>query len=119
MYRIPKELDLSKAVGEFTTQIHVGKYYIQFEFGDVHFAVESPIKLMKNGEIVATWEEGKWPESGFIEIFNVPISNVNIPNDKTIVIRFENNLEMHLSDNSDQFESMQISIKGESGSWII
>jgi len=42
MYRIPKELDLSKAVGEFTTQIRVGKYDIQFEFGDVHFAVQTP-----------------------------------------------------------------------------
>lgn len=118
MYRIPKELDLSKAVGEFTTQIRVGKYDIQFEFGDVHFAVQTPIKLLKSGEVVATWEEGKWPESGFIEIFNVPISNINIPDDKTIVITFENNLEMHLSDNSDQFESMQISINGESGPWI-
>jgi len=119
MYRIPKELDLSKAVGEFTTQIHVGKYDIQFEFGDVHFAIQSPIKVINKGEVIATWVEGVWPESGFIEIFNVPVSGVNFPDDRTIIIIFENNLEMHLSDNSDQYESMQISIKGESGPWII
>ena len=118
MYRIPKELDLSKAVGEFTTQIHVGKYDIQFEFGDVQFSIQSPIRIFEDGEVLAAWEEGKWPDSGFIEIFNVPITSVDIPDDKTIIITFENNLEMYLSDNSDKFESMQISIKGES-QWII
>ncbi len=115
MYRIPKELDLSKTVGEFTTQINVGKYDIQFDFGDVHFAVQSPIKILKEGKLIATWEEGIWPESGFIEIFNLPVSSVQIPDDRTIIIKFENKLEMHLSDNSDQYESMQISIKGEYG----
>jgi hypothetical protein len=119
MYRIPKELDLTKAVGEFTTQINVGKYDIQFSFGDVHFAIQSSIKIIKEGKLIASWEEGVWPESGFIEIFNIPISSVQIPDDRTIIIKFENNLDMHLNDNSDQYESMQISIKGESGPWII
>jgi hypothetical protein len=119
MYRIPKELDLSKIVGEFTTQINVGKYDIQFELGDVHFAVQSPIEILKDGKLIAKWQEGSWPESGFLEIFNLPVASVQVPNDKTIIIKFENNLEMHLTDNSEQYESMQISIKGESGPWII
>lgn len=119
MYRIPEEIDLSKAIGEFTTQIHVGKYDIQFGFGDIHFAILSPIRFHKNGKLITVWEEGNWPDSIFIEIFNVPITSVDIPDDKTIIIRFENNLEMHLSDSSDEFESMHIYIKGESEPWII
>ncbi len=119
MYRIPKNLDLTKAVGEFTTQICVGKYDIQFDLGDVHFAVQSPIALMKNGGMLAKWEEGVWPENGFIEIFNVNVSEINIPDDRTIIILFENDIEMHLIDNSDQYECMQISIKGDPQEWII
>jgi hypothetical protein len=117
MYRIPKKLDLSEIVGEFTTQINVGKYDIQFELGSVHFIIQSPIKILKDGNLVAKWEEGKWPEAGFVEIFNIPVIDVQIPDDRTIIIKFENSLEMHLSDNSDQYESMQINIKGQS--WII
>ncbi len=119
MYHIPKELDLSKAVGEFTTQIKVGKYDIQFEFGDVHFIVQSPIKILKEGKMITAWEEGVWPESEFIEIFNVPVAEIQIPDDRTIILKLENNLEIHLSDSSDQYESMQILIKGEPGPWII
>ena len=119
MYRIPKEIDLSKIIGQFITQIHVGKYDLQFDLGDVHFAIQSPIKLFKNGVIIAFWEENRWPEKGFIEVFNLDVINFRIPDDITIIIQFEDNLEMHLSDNSDQYETMQINIKGEQGPWII
>ncbi|MCK7597765.1 hypothetical protein M0G74_10835 [Microbulbifer sp. CAU 1566] len=119
MYCIPKELDLSKAIGEFTTQICIGKYDFQFSLGKVHFTVESPITLLRGGDLVATWKEGTWPESGFIEIFNVPVTKALIASDEKIIIFFENSLEMHLVDNSDQFESMQISIEGEPETWII
>jgi len=119
MYRIPKELDLSGVIGEFTTQICVGKFDIQFSLGKVHFSVWSPIKLVRNEEILCTWEEGRWPDSGFIELFNVNITKFEIPNDQQIILYFDNGVEMHLSDTSDQFESMQISIEGESGTWII
>lgn len=119
MHRIPKELDLSKAIGEFTTQICIGKCDFQFSLGKIHFTVESPISLLRGGDLIATWKEGKWPESGFIEIFNVPVTKVLIASDEKIVIFFENGLEMHLVDKSDQFESMQISIEGEPGTWVI
>jgi hypothetical protein len=119
MYRIPQNLDLSKAIGQFTTQICVGKYDIQFNLGDVHFAVQSTILLTKNGKIIAKWSEGIWPENGFIEIFNVNVSKITIPDNKSIIILFENNIEMHLKDDSDQYECMQISINGDPKEWII
>ena len=119
MYRIPKNLDLSKAIGQFTTQICVGKFDIQFNLGDVHFAVQSPILLTKNGDTIAKWSGEDWPEKGFLEIFNVNVSKVLIPDDKTIIILFENNIEMHLIDDSDQYECMQISINGDPKEWII
>jgi hypothetical protein len=113
MYRIPRDLDLSKVIGEFTTQICIGAYDIQFSLGDVHFAIHSEIKLAKNEKQVAIWEEGGWPSSEFYKILNVVVDSYDIPNDREIVINFRNGYSLHIYDNSDQYESMQISIKGE------
>ena len=59
MYRIPKDLDLSPVVGEFTTQLRVGQFDLQFTFGPVNFAVQSPVNIFRDGKLVAHWEEGK------------------------------------------------------------
>jgi hypothetical protein len=119
MYRIPKDLDLSPIVGEFTTQICVGQFDLQFTFGSVGFMIESPVNIFRNGKLVAHWEEGKWPDPGFYDVMNAKVTRCDVVNDKLIVIAFENALEMHLEDNSDQYESMQISFAGDPSPWII
>jgi hypothetical protein len=119
MYRIPKELDLSPVVGEFTTQVRVGQFDMQFTFGDVNFSVTSPVDLFRAGQLVAHWEEGRWPEPGFFDIMNTDVTRCDVVNDRLIVIAFENGIEMHLVDNSDQYESMQIVFKGNPSPWII
>ena len=119
MYRIPKDIDLSPVVGEFTTQIGVGQFDIQFTFGDVRFAVTSPVNLFRGGALIGHWEEGKWPEPGFYDIMNTEITRCSILDDRRIEIEFSNRVEMHLEDNSDQFECMQIWFKGNPSQWII
>ena len=119
MYRIPKELKLSPAVGEFTTQVCVGQFDLQFTFGDVHFAVQSPVNLFRDGKLIAHWEEGKWPDTGFYDIMNATVRRCEVVNDKLIVLEFENGIEMHLEDNSDQYESMHVTFKGDPSPWII
>jgi hypothetical protein len=119
MYRIPKELDLSPVVGESTTEVRVGQFDLQFTFGKVNFVVESPVKLIRDGKQVAYWEEGKWPEPGFYDIMNSEVRRCDIVNDRLIVFQFDNGIEMHLEDNSDQYESMQISFAGDKSLWII
>ena len=119
MYRIPKELNLSPVVGEFTTQVRVGQFDLQFTFGDVNFAVTSPVNLFRDGKIITHWEEGQWPEPGFYDIMNTNVTRCDIVNDRLIVIAFENGIEMHLEDNSDQYESMVITFKGNPSPWII
>lgn len=119
MYRIPKELDLNAVVGEFTTQVRVGQFDLQFTFGPVNFQVQSPVSLFRGGVLVATWAQGRWPEPGFFDIMNSEVKRCEVVNDRLIVLEFENGVEMHLEDNSDQYESMQISIDGTPGQWII
>ncbi len=58
MYRIPSNLDLSPVVGEFTTQVRVGQFDLQFTFGSVNFAAQSPVQLLRDDEPIATWERG-------------------------------------------------------------
>src|SRR5688572_29289070 len=111
MYRIPKELDLSSVVGELTTQIRVGQFDLQFTFGDVDFAVTSPVSLFRGGEVTGRWEEGKWPDPGFYDIMNTEITRCDVKTDRLIVIVFANGIEMHLADDSDQYECMQIHLK--------
>jgi len=119
MYRIPKELDLSPVVGEFTTQVLVGQFDLQFMFGKVNFAIQSPVRLIRDGKQVAYWEEGKWPDPGFYDIMNTEVRRCEIVNDRLIVLQFDNGIEMHLEDNSDQHESIQISFAGNPSQWII
>lgn len=119
MYGIPKELDLSPIINQFTTQVRVGQFDIQFTFGDVNFTIESPIDLFRNGNIFGHWEPGKWPEAGFYEIMNAEVSKYQVVNEKLIIISLNNGIEVHLVDNSEQYESMQISIKGDPRLWVI
>jgi hypothetical protein len=119
MYRIPHDLDLSLVVGEFTTQVRVGQFDLQFTFGPVNFAVQSPVNLFRYGNQVAHWEEGRWPDPAFYEIMNAEVRCCEVVNDRLIVFEFENGITMHLEDNSDQYECMKISFEGEQAQWII
>ena len=119
MYRIPANLDLSPVVGEFTTQVRVGQFDIQFTFGPVTFAVQSPVNLFRDGKLVAHWEEGRWPDPGFYDIMNTKVQLCKVVNDRLIVFEFENGIAMHLEDSSDQYECMQISFEGDHSQWII
>lgn len=119
MYRIPKDLDLSPLTGEFTTQIRVGQFDLQFTFGDINFRVQSPVNLFRDGILMAHWEPGRWPDADFYEIMNTEIICSEVFSDSLIAIEFENHIQMHLVDDSDQYESMQIQIKGNPSPWII
>jgi hypothetical protein len=119
MNRIPADLDLTPVVGQFTTQVRVGQFDLQFTFGSVNFAVQSPVNLFRDGKLLAHWEEGRWPDPGFYDLMNSRVLRCEVVNDRLILFEFENRVTMHLEDNSDQYESMQISFEGEHTQWII
>ena len=119
MYGIPKNLDLSCTVGESLTQVLVGQFDLQFDFGPVRFAVQSPVDLYRDGKLLAHWEEGRWPDSGFYDIMNTDVQRCEVVNDRLIVIEFKNGITMRLADSSDQYESMQIRFQGDPTLWVI
>jgi hypothetical protein len=77
------------------------------------------VNLFRDGKQIAHWEEGRWPEHGFFDIMNVKVRRCDVPNDRLIVLEFENGIAMHLEDSSDQYESMQIYFEGNPSPWII
>jgi len=119
MYRVPLDLDLSKIVGEFATQLRVGQFDLQFTFGAVNFAIQSPVTLSRDGEVVGSWNEGRWPDATFYDVMNSSVTRWQIPDDRRIVIHLENGLTINLTDDSDQYECMHISFEGEPGVEII
>lgn len=119
MYRIPADLDLSPVIGEFATQLQVGPGDIQFTFGPFHFAVQSPVRLFRDGRPFAEWQEGRWPDPGFYDLMNSEVRRCEVVNDRLIVFDFENGVTMHLEDSSDQYECMQISFQGGKKQWIV
>ena len=110
MYRFPRHLDLSRALGEFTTQLGVGQFDLQFSLGDIRFAVQSQIDLFCAGELVGSWVPGRWPDPAFYEAMNVPVTRIEIINEQLLEIELESGLVLRMPDNSDQYESMQIII---------
>jgi len=119
MYRIPDGLDLSRVVGEFTTQVRVGQFDLQSTFGPVSFTVQSPVNLFRDDKLIAHWEEGRWPDCAFFDIMNARVTRCEVPNDRLIVLELENGIAMHLEDSSDQYEGMHIYIEGAPSPWII
>ena len=103
----------------YATQIRVGQFDLQLSFGDVHFSITSQVNLFRAGELIGHWEEGKWPDAAFYDILNTDVTRCEAVNDRKIVIAFANGLEMHLADDSDQYECMQIRFKDNPSPWII
>ena len=93
MYRIPNNLDLSPVVGQFTTQVRVGQFDLQFTFGPVSFAVQFPVNPFVKASSLGNGKEGRWPDPGFYDIMNATVRRRKVPNDRLIVIEFENGID--------------------------
>lgn len=118
MSRIPEDLDLSPVVGEFATQVKVGPSDLQFDFGPVHFTIETSVKLFRDKKQFAVWEAGKWPEPGFYDVMNVDVTGFDVADDRLIILKLKNELEMHLEvDPVDGYESMCIRFNNAQQAW--
>jgi len=119
MYGFPADLDLSTAIGKETTQLRVGAYDLQFSFGPVSFAIQSKVEIFRDETVLGTWEAGQWPEAIFYQMFNVPLVSFSVLDKERLKLHLGNGLAVVLTDNSEQYESMQIYIEGLPGAFII
>lgn len=117
MHRIPKELDLSAAVGKTTTQVRVGQFDLQFTLGDVDFMVEASASVFRCGQRVAHWEQGRWPDPGFYEIMNTKVTRCYVVDERRIVLEFAHGVELRLEVDSDH-ESIHIGFQDPPALWV-
>ena len=108
MYGIPSDLNYASMIGEFTTQVCVGQFDLQLTLGDFRFIIQSSVDIFKDGIRVGGWDGASWPDAVFYDLMNVAVTGVDLTNDKTMHISFENGLVAQLIDDSDKYESMQI-----------
>jgi len=92
---------------------------VSFSLGSIRFVVQSPITLARHGHAIARWEPASWPPADFYHLMNTPVVAVEATGNKALAIRFENGLEAHLADESDQSESMQIIVGPSPGTVYI
>lgn len=59
------------------------------------------------------------PDSAFYQVFNNPVDSIALIDERRLGITLRDGLELHLLDNSDQYESMQIYLNGLEGVWIV
>lgn len=111
MYGIPPDLKLDSLIGCDLNLLGLGRYDVQLNFdgSGITFCIQGGISLLKNGKIVAIWnEQNNWSSLAFQEILNATVKNYSIPNEKLLEIKFMNGFVLQVHDDSDQYETMQI-----------
>jgi len=110
MYRIPHNLNLDDIVNSQIQKICLGRYQVDFQFGSGRLiTVYGNIEIFDQKTLVASWnEKSNWSTTTFQKLLNINIVSYEVINDRLLGIRFEGNLELHLHDSSDQYESIEI-----------
>ena len=114
MYRISEDINLNDIIGSEIQQIALGRYDVQFHFGSGRsICVQSHVEVWEADVLIARWdEENNWTSQLFQKLLNAKVQEYSVPNDRLLKIKFEGNIVLHLHDNSDQYESMQIYPEG-------
>lgn len=110
MYRFASDLNLNDLVGLEIQQICLGPADVQFRFGSgTHIAVQSRATLAVEGLVLSEWTATDgWSNRKFQRMFDSPVKEYAVVNDRLLELRFMNGFTLQLHDDSDQFESLQI-----------
>ena len=121
MYRISLDLDLRDIVGSEVEQIRLGRSDVQFVFGSgTTICVQSRVTLVERGDTIAEWDEEKnWTSLDFQRLLLIEVLSYAVPQERLLEIHFAGGLALQLHDDSDQFESMQIYLRGSANGPIV
>jgi hypothetical protein len=120
MYRVPANLDLNEIIGSELEGIRLGAHQVQFHFGSrTVIYVQSRATVLHSNSAVAQWSElGGWDNLAFQRLVGCSVLGYSVPNDRLIEIRLSGGLALQLHDDSDQYESMQIS-RGDVANMVV
>ena len=97
-----------------------GRFDVQLRGQGLRISVQSRITLINGNDVVAEWTpETNWTSLAFQQLLMVPICGFSVLSDRLLEIRFSGGLAAHFHDVSDQYESMQIWLPGDSVAPIV
>ena len=110
MRGIPRDLDLPGLVGSNLHMVSLGKFDVTFQWNcGLHIQATGSVFVSKGGEVIARWREGDgWDDLRYQQVLNGNVSGFEVLSEQELVIRFEGGNEIHLFDDSDQYESLKI-----------
>ena|SRR5258708_4425785 len=109
MHRLPKETDLSFLLGKTVEQVCLGQFQTQVHLNAASISIEGKHALIlaeENREIV--WERSAFPADGISKLLGQTLSRVSVIEDGTIDLSFSSGDRLLVFDDSDQYESYQI-----------
>jgi hypothetical protein len=121
MYGVPKDLDLSWCVGSHLQQVAVGKFDVQFLFGNgAKIAVQSKVEMFQRGRRLAEWSEAQgWSSAAFAGALEQIVKSGRVLNDRAFELELSDDVVLQFHDTSDQYESMQLYPQGRGSPMIV
>jgi hypothetical protein len=114
MYGIPADLNLSKLIGIQIKGINVVEFMtvIQFEDGTT-ICIEGEAKITKNDVVITQWkQESGWNTNQYALMIGKLVSSYEVITPRELVINLMEGLQIHIFDNSNEYESFHIYPEG-------
>jgi hypothetical protein len=114
MHGVPADLPIQPFVAREPNQICLGRFQIQLHFdgtGSIH--VEGRWELRDGaGDLVDAQEEHESKESYRIHrVIDVPVTRFSIDPPRSFTLYFDNDLQLTVFDDSEQYESFSIHLE--------
>lgn len=111
MHGFRKDLDLTVIIGDWLTQISLGRYDLQLRFGKsgVLICIQGSVIVFENEENICEWNHStNWSSLEFQRLLNQDILGVKVISSNQLNIHFPNSLTLAVCDDSEQFDTVQI-----------
>lgn len=121
MYGFSPEMEIEGVVDAELQQICVGKFDLQFRFSSgTLITVQNKARVYSAGLLCASWtEETGWDHADFQRLLNAKTIGYEVLDESLLRLEFKNNLSLEMTDDSDQFESLQIYPMGDVSRMIV
>ena len=121
MYRFPLNLNLDLIKTDSLDQIRSGIGDVQLSFSSgVTIVVQSRIEVWHKNVNIVNWDSANlWSSADFQNLISRTVNTYCVLNPRTLQFTFEDEYELRIYDDSDQFESATIYIPNDTSSPIV
>src|SRR5579863_1397804 len=113
MHGIPKTTDFSFLLGKMVEQVCLGQYQTQVRLDNANISIECKHTLfVAEGSREMIWERDEFPSEGISKLLGQTLSRVAVEDSGALEFTFSSGDRLSLFDDSEQFESFQITCGG-------